>query len=95
LREKGAQLCRRFELRYRVELLERAGKRVRETPHRPGREFRVLRFEIQPVDFQEQASGCFQLAVNERGVEDQPRRIVSDLRLPPQFNLALQGLEVL
>jgi len=66
----------------------------REAPHRPGCEFRVLRFEIQPMDFGEQSSGCFQLAVNERGVEDQPRRIVGDLRLPPQFNLALQRLEV-
>jgi hypothetical protein len=46
------------------------------------------------VDFREQTFGCFQLAVDERGVEDQPRRIVGDLGLPPQFNLALQRLEV-
>ena len=94
LRKKGAQLCGRFELRHRVEFLEGAGKCVREAPHRPGCEFRVLRFEVQPVDFREQAPGRFQLAVNERGVEDQLRRIVGDLCLPPQFNLALQRLEV-
>ena len=94
MREKAAQLGRCFELRHRVELLERAGKRVRETPHGPGSEFRVLRFEIQPVDFGQQSSGRFQLAVNERGVEDQLRRIIRDLRLPPQFDLALQRLEV-
>lgn len=39
-------------------------------------------------------SGCFQLAVDERRVEDQLCRVVGDLRLPPQFNLALQRLEV-
>lgn len=32
--EKGAQLCGRFELWHRVEFLERAGKCVREAPHR-------------------------------------------------------------
>jgi hypothetical protein len=70
LREKAAQLRRRLELRHGVELLERAGKRVRETPHGPGREFRVLRLEIQPVYFGQQSSRCFELAVNERGVKD-------------------------
>jgi hypothetical protein len=92
--EKATQFCGRFELRHWVELLKRAGKCVREAPHGPGREFRVLRLEIQPVDFGEQSSWCFQLAVNERGVEDQLRPVVSDLRLPPQFNLVLQRLEV-
>jgi len=46
------------------------------------------------VDFGQQSSGCFQLAVDERRVQDQPCGIVGDLRLPPQFNLALQGLEI-
>ena len=54
-------------------------------------EFRVLRFEVQPVDLRQQASWRFQLAVDERRVQDQPRGIVGDLGLPPQFNLALQG----
>ena len=89
MREKATQLGRSLELRDRVELLEGTRESVREAPHRPGREFRVLRFEIQPVDFRQQSSRRFQLAVNERGVEDQLRRIVGDLRLPPQFDLAL------
>jgi hypothetical protein len=93
LREKAAQLGRGFELRHRVELLEGAGEGVRQAPHGPRREFRVLGFEIQPVDFGEQAPGCLQSSVNERGVEDQLRGIVGDLR-PPQFDLALQRLEV-
>jgi hypothetical protein len=46
------------------------------------------------VDFGQQTSRRFQLAVDERRVEDQLRRVVGDLRLPPQFHLALQGLEV-
>jgi hypothetical protein len=45
-------------------LLEGAGKGVRQAPHRPGREFGVLRLEIQPVDFRQQTSGRLELAVN-------------------------------
>ena len=92
--EKAAQLGRCLELRHRIELLEGAGEGVRQAPHRPGREFRVLRLEIQPVDLGQQAPGRFQLAVNERRVEDQLRRVIGDLRLPPRLNLALQRLEV-
>jgi hypothetical protein len=46
------------------------------------------------MDRGQQASWCFQLAVDERRVQDQPCGIVGDLDLPPQFNLALQRLEV-
>ena len=92
--EKAAQLGRCLELRHWIELLEGAGEGVRQAPHGPGREFRVLRLEVQPVDIGQQAFGRFQLAVNERRVQDQPCGIVGDLRLPPQFNLALQGLEI-
>jgi hypothetical protein len=94
LRERSSQLGCRLELRHWVELFECAAKRVRETPHRPGRKFRVLRLEIQPVYFGEQSSGSFQLAVNKCRVEDQLRRPVGDLRLPPRLNLALQRFEV-
>jgi hypothetical protein len=94
LGQKASELGRGLELRHRIELLERAGKRVRETPHGPRREFRVLRFEIQPVDFGEQSSWGFELAVDECGVEDQLRCLIGDLRFPPQFDLALQRLEV-
>jgi hypothetical protein len=94
LRERSSQLGCRLELRHWVELFECAAKRVRETPHLPGRKFRVLRLEIQPVYFGEQSSRGFELAVNERRVEDQLRRLVGDLRFPPQFPLALQRLEV-
>jgi hypothetical protein len=43
------------------------------------------------MDLRQQASGRLQLAVNESRVEDQPRRIIGDLRLPPRLNLALRG----
>lgn len=92
--EKAAQLGRCFELRHRIKLLEGAGEGVRQAPHGPGREFRVLRLEVEPVDLGQEAPGSFQLAINECGVEDQLRCLVGDLRLPPRLNLALQRLEV-
>ena len=46
------------------------------------------------MDLGEQAPGSFQLAVDKRRIEDQLRRLISDLRLPPCLNLALQRLEV-
>ena len=46
------------------------------------------------MDFREQTSGRLQLAVDERRVEDQLRRGIGDLRLPPGLNLVLQRLEV-
>jgi hypothetical protein len=92
--QKFAQLGRRFELWHRIESLERAGEGVRQAPHRSRRELRVFRLEIEAVNLGQQASWRFQLAVDERRVQDQPCGIVGDLRLPPQFNLALQGLEI-
>jgi hypothetical protein len=50
--------------------------------------------KYQLVDLGEQASWSFQLAVDERRVVDQLRRVSGDLRLPPQFNLALHRLKV-
>jgi hypothetical protein len=41
--EKFAQLDGRFELWNRVELLERAGKHIRQAPHRVGQELWILR----------------------------------------------------
>jgi hypothetical protein len=92
--EKAAQLGRCLELRQRIELLEGAGEGVRQVPHGPGREFRVLRLEVEPVDLGKEAPGSFQLAINKRRIEDQLSRLVGDLRLPPRLNLALQRLEV-
>jgi len=46
------------------------------------------------VDFREQAPGRFQLALDERGIEDQLRRLVGDLRLPPRLHLALHRFKV-
>ena len=69
-------------------------KRVREAPHSPSREFLVLRLEIEAVNFRKQASGNFRLAIDERRVEDQPSRVIGDLRPSPQFNLPLERLEV-
>jgi hypothetical protein len=94
LSQKAAQFGRRFELRHRIKLLEGAGEGIREAPHCPSREFRVLRLEIEPVDFRQQASRRLQPAVDERRVEDQPRGVIGDLCLPPRLNLALQRLEV-
>jgi len=70
LREKSAQLGCCLKLRDRIELLEGAGKGVGQAPHGPGREFRILRLEMEPVDLGQQAPGAFQPAVDERGVED-------------------------
>ena len=92
--QKAAQLGRSLELRHRIELLESACEGIRQAPHGPRRKFRVLRLEIKPVDVGQQTSGRFQLAVDERRVEDQLCRLVGDLRLPPRLNLALQWLEV-
>lgn len=70
-----------------------AGERVREAPHGPGGEFLVLRLEIEAVDFRRQASEGLQLAIDERRIEDQPRGVIGDLRLFPQFNLLLERLK--
>ena len=59
-----------------------------------GRKFLVLGLKVQPVDVTEQASRRLQLSFDECRVEDQLRPLVGDLRLPPQFNLALERLEV-
>jgi hypothetical protein len=42
-----------------------------ETPHRPCREFRIFRLEIEPVNFRQQAPRRVQGAVDKRVVEDQ------------------------
>jgi hypothetical protein len=50
-------------------------------PHRPGREFRILRLEVEPVDLGQKALGSLQLAIDERRVEDQLRGVIGDLGL--------------
>ena len=92
--QKFAQLGRGSELRDRIELLEGAGECVGQTPHRTRREFLVLRLEVQPVDLGQQTPGRVQLAVDKGRIEDQLRRLVGDLRLPPRLHLALQRFEV-
>jgi hypothetical protein len=47
----------------------KAGEGIREAPHGLGREFRVLRLEIEPMDLRQQASGRLQLPVDKRRVE--------------------------
>jgi hypothetical protein len=46
------------------------------------------------VDLGQQTPGRFQFALDERRVEDQLRRVIGDLRLPPGLDLALQWFEV-
>ena len=46
------------------------------------------------MDLGQQAPGRFQLAGDEGRVEDQLRRVIGDLGLPPDLHLALQRLEV-
>lgn len=43
------QLVRLVQLRNRIKLLECAGERVRQAPHRPGRKLRILRLEVQTM----------------------------------------------
>ncbi len=92
LRRQSKQECsqfrRGFELGHWIYLLEGAGERIRQAPHRPRRELLVLRLEIEPVDFGEKSTWRFQLAIHERGIENQLRPFVGDLRLPPLFHLA-------
>jgi hypothetical protein len=59
-----------------------------------GCKFRVLRLEIQPVDFGQQTSGCFQFSLHKRFIKDPFGPIIRDLGLPPTLNLALHRLEV-
>jgi hypothetical protein len=42
----------------------------------------------------QQALWCVELAIYKRRVEDQLCRVIGGLRLPPVFDLALQGLEI-
>ena len=70
------------------------GEGVRQAPHRPGRELRILRFEVQPVDLGQQTSGRLKLGVDKCRVDDQLRRIIGDLSLPPGLHLALLRFEV-
>lgn len=46
------------------------------------------------MDLGQEAPGGFQLAIDERRVEDQLRLVIGDLRLPPRLNLALERLNV-
>jgi hypothetical protein len=92
--QKLVQLRCRLELRHRIKLLERAGEGVGQTPHRTRRELLVLRLEVQPVDLGQQTPGRVQLAIDKGRIEDQLRAFIGDLRLPPVFDLALQGLEI-
>jgi hypothetical protein len=48
--EKAAQLGPRFELRHRIKLLEGADESIRQAPHGSGRELRIFRLEMQPMD---------------------------------------------
>ncbi len=93
VRQESAQFRRGLELGNRIQFLERASERVRRAPHRPWREFLVLRLEVEPVDFGEQSPWRFQFAINKRGVRDQLRSLVCDLRLPPLFHLASHRFE--
>ena len=54
----------------------------------------MFRFKVEPVDVGQETSGRFQLAINERGIEDEFGLGVGELRLPPPLDLALQGLEI-
>src|SRR5258708_29513706 len=94
LGEKAAQLGRGFELRDRIELLERAGEGIGQAPHGPRRELRIFGLKVQPVDFRQKTPWSVEGAVDERIVEDQLCALVADLRLPPQLHLELQWLNV-
>ena len=62
--EKLSQFGRRFKLWNGIELLERAGKRIRQAPHRAGRELRILRLEVQAMHFGQKAARRLQLAID-------------------------------
>jgi len=94
LREKLAQFGRRLELRNRIELLERAGKRVRQASHGPCRKFLILGLEVEPVYSGQEALRGVRFGVHECRVEDQLGALVGDLCLTALLDLALHRLKV-
>jgi hypothetical protein len=89
LREESPKLRGRLELGDGIELLERAGERIRQTPHRPWRKFLVLWLKVLPVYLGEKTPWRFQLSIHKRGID--PRQLsaanhsalVSDLQIQP------------
>jgi len=75
-------------------ILERAGESVGKAPHGPCRELRILRLEIEPVDFRQQAAWGVKGAIDKRVVEDQLCALIGDLGLSPQLHLTLQRVKV-
>ncbi len=71
LLKERAQAGGSLEMRDRVNLLERRGEGVGERPERPGREVRVRRVEVQVVDAPVEMARHFELAFDERLVDEE------------------------
>ena len=89
-----AQLGRSFELRDRVQFLERRRERVGETPDRPWPEILILRFEVQVMQGPGQVLWRFQLALYESFVDDYLGSQIRQFGLLPDFDLLAHGLEI-
>ena len=82
----------RLKLRNRLELLERAGERIRQTPHRARRELLVLRLKIQPVDRRTTDSLALPASLRRMPHGRSAWPVRGDLCLPPVFNLGAAGV---
>jgi hypothetical protein len=83
-----------LELRNRIELLEGAGKGVRQALHGSGANSGMFRPKVETVNVGQKTPGRIELAVDQGGVNDQLRLGVGDLGPPLTLDLAPHGLEV-
>ena len=92
--EKLSQLRRCLELWNGIELLERAGKRIRQAPHGSCRKLRILRLEVQAVNLGQKAAWRLKFAIDKRLIQNQLGTLVADLRTAPLLDLPLHRLKV-
>jgi len=88
------ELCRRPELRNRIQERESAGEGVGQAPHGPWRELREWRTEVGFMHAPRQMFRRFELSLNEGAIDDELRIAVIDLVSSPGCNLTLHRVEV-
>jgi len=92
--QKFAELRRSLELWNGIQLLECRGERIGETPDRTWPKLLVLRLEVEVMHATGQVFGSFQLALNERLVDDHLGGDVSKFTSLPELHLFSHRLEV-
>jgi hypothetical protein len=89
-----AQLGRRLELRDGLQFLERRCEGIGQAPDCPRTELLVPRREVQIVHRASKVLGSFELALNERLVDDNLGSDIRQLSSLPGLHLFLHGFEV-